>query len=63
MLGFRKVKGIHLETFEKKYQVSLKEAYAIEPLLKNKELIEKDGYIFINPDKIYIMNEILIKLI
>lgn len=63
MLGFRKVKGIHLETFEKKYQISLKEAYAIEPLLKNKELIEKDGYIFINPDKIYIMNEILIKLI
>lgn len=63
MLGLRKTTGIHLETFEKKYGVKLKDAYPIEPLLKNKELIEKNGYIFINPDKIYVMNEILIKLI
>lgn len=63
MLGLRKTKGIHLETFEKKFGVKLKEAYPIEPLLKKRDLIEKKGYIFINPDKIYVMNEILIKII
>lgn len=63
MLGLRKTEGIHLETFQKKYGVSLEEAYPIEPLLKNKDLMKKNGYIFINPDKIYVMNEILIKLI
>lgn len=63
MLGLRKTKGIHLESFYKKYGISLEEAYPIEPLLKNKNLIKKDGYLFINPAKLYVMNEILIKLI
>lgn len=63
MLGLRKSQGIHLETFEQKYHVSLEKAYPIEPLLKSKDLIKKRGYIFINPDKIYVMNEILMKLI
>jgi len=63
MLGLRKMEGIHLETFQKKYGISLEEAYPVAPLLKNKELMKKNGYIFINPDKIYVMNEILMKLI
>ena len=29
----------------------------------NKDLIYKNGYLFINPEKIYVMNEILLKLI
>ena len=32
-------------------------------LLKKKDLKCKKGYIFINPDKLYIMNEILLKLV
>lgn len=63
MLGLRKINGICLKTFEEKYHISLEKAYPIEPLLKNKELLKKDGYIFINPDKLYVMNEILIKLL
>lgn len=63
MLGLRKTSGIHLETFEKKFGVSLEEAYPIKPLLKSKELKKKKGYIFINPDKLYVMNEILMKLL
>ena len=63
MLGLRKLEGIHLESFEKKFGLPLEEAFPIEPLLKNKELMKKKGYIFINPDKIYVMNEILMKLI
>ncbi len=63
MLGLRKTSGIHLETFKKNYGFPLESAYPILPLLKNKELIKKKGYIYINPDKLYVMNEILIKLI
>ena len=63
MLGLRKIKGISLQEFFDKYQVNMQEVFPIKPLLKNKDLIYKDGYIYINPDKIYIMNEILLKMI
>ena len=63
MLGLRLTKGINLQEFFNKYEVNLQEVYNIKPLLKNKELIYKDGNIFINPKYIYVMNEILIKII
>ncbi len=63
MLGLRKMQGISLREFQETYGVALEDAYPILPLLKNKELMKKNGYIFINPDKIYVMNEILIKII
>ena len=63
MLGLRKIEGINISSFNKKYDVVLEEAYPIKPLIKNKELIIKNGYIFINPSKLYLMNEILLKLI
>lgn len=63
MLGLRKIKGINLTEFKNKYNKYLLEAYDIKELLNNKELIIKNGYIFINPKYIYMMNEILIKII
>ncbi|MCI9279982.1 MAG: radical SAM family heme chaperone HemW [Bacilli bacterium] len=63
MLGFRLVEGFSIEAFENLYQVKLEERYPIKPLLKNKDLMIKKGKIFINPDKLYVMNEILIKMI
>ncbi len=63
MLGLRKRKGIHITDFEKKFEIKIEDAYPITPLIKTKDLIKKDGYIFINPDKIYVMNEILMKLL
>ena len=63
MLGLRLIKGINLQEFFDKYEVNLQEVYNIKPLLKTKELIYKDGNVFINPKYIYVMNEILIKLI
>ena len=63
MLGLRKIKGINLEEFYDKYGVNMQEVYPIKPLVKNKDLIYKDGNIFIHPNKLYIMNEILLKLI
>lgn len=63
MLGFRKIKGINLDDFYKKYGISLMEKYDVSELIKSKELIVKNGYIFINPKYLYMMNEILIKII
>ena len=63
MLGLRKLKGINILEFRNKYSKDIEEVYNLKPLLKSKDLIKKKGYIFINPQKIYIMNEILIKII
>ncbi len=63
ILGLRKIKGINLEEFKTKYQTSMEDEFPIKPLLKNKELILKNGNIMINPKKLYIMNEILLKLV
>ncbi len=63
MLGFRLINGFNIHEFEEKYQVKLEKMYPIRPLLKNGDLILKKGNIFINPDKLYIMNEILLKMI
>ena len=63
MLGLRKTTGINAKEFYDKYHVNIQSKYPIEELIKAKDLIYKDGNIFINPDKLYIMNEILLKLI
>ena len=41
----------------------MEDVYPIKPLLKNKELKQKKEYIFIPEDKLYVMNEILLKMI
>lgn len=63
MLGLRKMKGINLQEFFDKYEVNIQDAFPVTPLVRSKELVYKDGYIFINPKYIYVMNEILLKLI
>lgn len=63
MLGFRKLKGINKKDFYNKYGVNIENVFDIKPLIKNKDLINKKEYIYINPDKLYVMNEILLKLI
>ncbi len=63
ILGFRKLKGINLEKFFDKFEENMQNIFPIKPLIKNGDLIYKDGYVYINPKKLYVMNEILIKLI
>ena len=63
MLGMRKLKGINILNFKNKFGIDIEDAYPIKPLLKNKDLIKKGEYIFIAPDKLYVMNEILMKMI
>ena len=63
ILGLRLMKGINVDEFSSRYQVNIFEKYPIKGLIKYGDLIYKDGYIFINPDKIYLMNEILSKCV
>lgn len=63
ILGFRKTRGINLQEFYNKYKVNMQDVFPIKPLLQNKDLIYENGYVKINPKKLYIMNEILVKLV
>ena len=63
MLGLRKCEGVSKDKFYQKFHQPIEECYPIKPLLKNKELKEEKGYIFIPQDKFYIMNEILLKML
>lgn len=63
MLGFRKLKGINVNDFFNKYNVNIQDVYPIQEFIDKGMLIYKDGYLYINPNMIYVMNEILIKLI
>lgn len=63
ILGLRKLEGINLEKFFAKYEENMQNIFPIKPLVKSGDLIYKNGNIYINPQKLYIMNEILLKLI
>ena len=63
MLGLRKTKGIYLPDFYKKYGVNIQDIYDLKEVLREKELIYEDDYLFVNPEYIYVMNEILIKIL
>lgn len=63
ILGLRKLNGINLQEFYNKYHMNMQDVFPIKPLVKNGDLIYENGYVKINPKKIYIMNEILVKLV
>ena len=63
ILGLRKLEGVDIEKFKDKYQQDIEEIFDIKDLLKEGKLIKKDNYIFINPDYIYLSNDILINFI
>ena len=63
ILGFRKIKGINKQDFYNKYKKDIHDLYNIKELLQKNYLQENDCNIFINYDKIYIENSILINFI
>lgn len=63
ILGLRKINGINVNNFNEKYHTNLLENVKVKKLIKNKELIYENNYLFINKKYIYVQNEILIKLI
>jgi len=63
ILGLRKTKGVNLKEFYNKYHQNMQDVFPIKPLIKNEDLIYKDGYVMINPKRLYVMNEVLLKLV
>ena len=63
ILGLRKLKGINIKHFFDKYQVNIQDEFNITSLMREKMLILKDNYLYIPENKIYIMNEIINKMI
>lgn len=63
MLGFRKTKGISKKEFFTKYHVQLNTIPVIASLLQEGLLAQNESFVYIPKDHIYVMNEILVKLI
>lgn len=61
ILGLRKIEGINIEKFNKKYEMDIKEFFnkTLDKMIKNRLLVEKNGFIHLsNIDAILISNEI-----
>ena len=63
ILGFRKMSGININEFKKKYNIDIRDLYNIKELLNKKMLIIEDDNIFINKDYLYLSNEILVNFV
>ncbi|MBO6195613.1 MAG: radical SAM family heme chaperone HemW [Bacilli bacterium] len=63
ILGFRKVNGINIKDFKKKYNKDILDLYNIKELVNNKMLEIANDYIFINNEYLYMSNEILVNFI
>ena len=63
ILGLRKIDGINKKNFYNKYNIDIKSIDVVNKLLKENKLIEDKKNIYINPDYIYVSNDILIEFI
>ena len=59
MLGLRKLSGVSVEDFEKRFKKSIFDVFKVQEALDSGNLIYEDGFIYIPEDKIYVMNEII----
>lgn len=63
ILGLRKLKGVSTLKFKQKYNKEIKDVFNIKNLIEEGKLIEKDGYLKIPEEYIYISNSILVNFI
>ena len=63
ILGFRKIKGINKKNFKNKYNKDIKSIEIVNKLLSENKLLEDEKNIYINPNYIYVSNDILIEFI
>ena len=59
ILGLRKIEGINIDMFNKKYNVNLLELFDIIELVNRNVLVVNDGYLYINENYLYVSNSIL----
>ena len=63
ILNLRLKDGIDLKLFKDKYKVELKDIYNYDELVNNKLLILNNNHLYIPEDKLYISNNIIVKLL
>ena len=63
LLNLRLISGIDLEEFKNKYNFELESLYDYNSLIKDGLLVLSDNHLFIPEDKLYISNEIIVKLL
>ena len=63
ILGLRKLKGIDIIDFFNKYKTNIQDEFNITQLLKDGYLVLEDKYLRIPEEHIYVMNEILNKVL
>ena len=63
ILGLRKLEGVNISNFRKKYNREIKEVFKIDKLIEEGKLLIENDYIKINPKYLYVSNEILINFI
>ena len=54
---------MNIKEYNQKYNENIESISSIKKLTSSNDLVLSDGFIFVNPDKLYIENEILVKLI
>lgn len=63
ILGLRLLKGINLKEYKEKFNIELISKYNYRELVEEGLLKLKDNHLFIPKDKIYISNEIIVRLL
>lgn len=63
ILGLRKIDGINKEKFKLKYNKDIKDIEIVNKLIKENKLLENKKNIYINPEYIYVSNDILLEFI
>ena len=63
ILGFRKIKGINIVSFKKRYNIDILKNKVIEELIKANKVINDGENIYINPEYLYVSNDILVNFI
>ena len=63
ILGLRKLEGVNISNFKKKYNKEIKEVFKIDKLIEEGKLLIENDCIKINSKYLYVSNEILINFI
>ena len=59
ILGLRKLEGIDIELFKKKFNKDIFKEFKLDEAIKKGYIINSNNHLYIKEDNIYIMNEII----